>query len=421
MTPTETGAAAPAMPRFGEFIAMMALLMALTALSIDVMLPALPQIRDEFGLTDPNRMQLVVTSYVVGFAIGQLAQGPLSDWLGRKPVLLVGLAVYALASVGCLLSGTFEHLLAARFVQGMANAAPRVVAIAIVRDVYGGRRMAEVMSFVMLVFIIVPVIAPSVGGAFLLVGSWHLIFAFLAATALVALVWIGSRLPETRRREDAGTMSIGWVARAYAAAASNRLTLGYTVATGALFSALMGYINSAQQVFVDVYGLGSAFPLAFGGVALAIAAAAFVNGRIVERLGMRRISHAAMVGFLVVTVTHLALAMAVGTPPLALFLLLLAAALFCFGLMMPNFNAIAMEPMGRIAGTASSFVGAATTALGALGGYLIGRLFDGSVVPLLAGFAVGAAICACAVLVTERGRLFHPVNAPRGGPSREAP
>ena len=159
------------MPRFAEFVAMMALLMALTALSIDVMLPALPLIRDEYGLTDPNRMQLVVTAYIVGFAAGQLVHGPLSDWLGRKPVLLVGLAVYALASVGCLLAGSFEGLLAARAVQGLANAAPRVVAIAVVRDVYGGRRMAEVMSFVMVVFIIVPVLAPSIGGAFLLVAS----------------------------------------------------------------------------------------------------------------------------------------------------------------------------------------------------------------------------------------------------------
>ena len=201
MTPIDAAAPARSAPRFAEFVAMMALLMALTALSIDVMLPALPMIRDEFGLTDPNRMQLVVTSYVVGFAAGQLAHGPLSDWLGRKPVLLVGLAVYALASVGCLLAGSFEHLLAARVLQGVANAAPRVIAIAVVRDVYGGRRMAEVMSFVMVVFIIVPVLAPSIGGAFLLVGSWHLIFAFLAATSIAALAWLGIRLPETRDAE----------------------------------------------------------------------------------------------------------------------------------------------------------------------------------------------------------------------------
>ena len=163
---------------------MIAALMALTALSIDVMLPALPQIRAEFGLMDPNLQQLVITSYVVGFAVGQLFHGPLSDWLGRKPVLLVGLAVYAAASFACFAAGSFEMLLAARFVQGLANAAPRVVAIAVVRDVYGGRRMAEVMSFVMMVFIVVPVLAPTSAALFLLVGSWHLIFALLLAISL---------------------------------------------------------------------------------------------------------------------------------------------------------------------------------------------------------------------------------------------
>ena len=222
----------------------------------------------------------------------------MSDWLGRKPVLLVGLAVYALASVGCLLAGSFEHLLAARVLQGVANAAPRVIAIAVVRDVYGGRRMAEVMSFVMVVFIIVPVLAPSVGGAFLLVGSWHLIFAFLAATSIAALAWLGIRLPETRDaergRDDVG--SAGWRAP-MRRRRRNRLTLGYTLATGAVFSTLMGYINSAQQIFVDVYRLGAWFPVVFGGVALGVALASFVNGRMVERLGMRWISHWALVGF----------------------------------------------------------------------------------------------------------------------------
>jgi MFS transporter, DHA1 family, multidrug resistance protein len=410
MSNIDTAAPARTLPGFAEFVAMMALLMALTALSIDVMLPALPAIRDEFGLGDPNRMQLVVTSYVVGFAIGQLFHGPLSDWLGRKPVLLVGLAVYALASVGCLLAGSFEGLLAARVLQGVANAAPRVIAVAVVRDVYGGRRMAEVMSFVMVVFIIVPVIAPSIGGAFLLVGSWHLIFGFLAAAGIAALAWLGMRLPETRDAAAVGTMSVGWVARACATAASNRLTLGYTLATGAVFITLMGYINSAQQIFVDVYRLGPWFPAVFGAVAVAIAGASFFNGRMVERLGMRRISHWALVGFVATSLVHLAIALVAGTPPLPLFAVLLALALFCFGLMMPNFNAIAMEPMGRIAGTASSFIGAVTTAIAALGGYWIGRAFDGSVTPLLAGFAAGGLLGLALVVVTERGRLFHPVN-----------
>jgi MFS transporter, DHA1 family, multidrug resistance protein len=296
--------------------------------------------------------------------------------------------------------------------QGLANAAPRVIAVAVVRDIYGGRRMAEVMSFVMVVFIIVPVIAPTVGGAFLLVGSWHLIFAFLAAASLAALAWIGTRLPETRRPDAVADISLGWVGRAYRKAATTRQTVGYTLATGAIFSALMGYINSAQQVFVDVYKLGALFPLLFGGVAVAIAAASLFNGRMVERLGMRNISHRALLGFVAAGAAHLAIQLAVGTPPLPVFALLLGVELFCFGLIMPNFNAMAMEPMGQIAGTASSFIGALTTAVGAFGGFLIGRAFDGGVGALLWGFFLAGVASLLLTLVTERGRLFHRPGQP---------
>jgi DHA1 family bicyclomycin/chloramphenicol resistance-like MFS transporter len=406
MIQVQSAAPARSAPRFAEFVAMMATLMALTALSIDVMLPALPQIRDEFGLADPNRQQLVVSLYVVGFAFGQLFHGPLSDALGRKPVLLVGLAIYAVASFACIVAWSFDALLAARFLQGLANAAPRIVAIAVVRDIYGGRRMAEVMSFVMMVFIVVPVIAPSVGGAFLLVGSWHLIFAALCVVALAAVVWTGLRLPETRAPGERQPLSPAWLAGAFREAAGNRQTLGYTLATGAIFGALMGYINSAQQIFVEVYELGAWFPAVFGLVACAIALASFCNSRLVMRLGMRRISHAALLGFVAVACLHVGLA-AFGRPPLAAFVALLALALFCFGLIMPNFNAIAMEPMGRIAGTASSFVGAVTTALAAVLGLYVGQRFDGSVVPLLAGFAACGTLGLAIVLVTERGRLFR--------------
>jgi DHA1 family bicyclomycin/chloramphenicol resistance-like MFS transporter len=394
-------------PQFAEFVAMMALLMALTALSIDVMLPALPYMRAEFAVADANSQQLVVTSYVVGFAIGQFFQGPISDIFGRKPVLLVGLAVYALASFACVVAGSFEALLAARLLQGLANAAPRVVAVAVIRDVYGGRRMAEVMSFIMMIFIVVPVIAPSVGGAMLLVGSWHLIFAGLGAISLAALVWTGLRLPETRPPEARDPLSLSWLGGALRQVASNRFTLGYTLATGAIFGALMGYINSAQQVFVEVYGLGALFPVVFGLVACAIAFASFFNSRFVMRLGMRRISHTALLGFVAISLLHLAIEAAFGLPPLPVFLLMLALALFCFGLLMPNFNAIAMEPMGRIAGTASSFIGCVTTALGAVIGLVIGQAFDGTVVPLVAGFAICGVVGLVLVLLTERGRLFR--------------
>lgn len=394
-------------PGFLEFVTLIAALMALTALSIDVMLPALPAMRAEFGIDDANRQQLVLTSYVGGFALGQLFHGPLSDWLGRKPVLLVGLAVYALASFLCLAAHSFEALLAARVLQGIAGAAPRVVAVAVVRDTYGGRRMAEVMSFVMMVFIVVPVIAPSVGSAVLLVGTWHVIFAFLCAFALAVLAWAGLRLPETHPEAAREPMSVGWVARAFGQAMTTRQTLGYTLAVGVIFGSLMGYINSAQQIFVESYGAGDWFPVLFGCVAATLALAAFFNSRFVMTIGMRKVSHAALVGFCVTGVLHLGIDLVGGQPPLGVFVPLMAVTLFCFGLIMPNFNALAMEPMGRIAGTASSFFGAVTTAIGAGLGLAVGQQFDGSVTPLLVGFAAFGLVALAIVFVTEKGRLFH--------------
>lgn len=405
MTDTSPVASARPMPRFGEFVAMMAALMAMTALSVDIMLPALPQIRADFGIADANAQQLVITAYVVGFAVGQFFHGPLSDGLGRRAVLFGGLAAYTLASIGCFVAGSFEMLLVARVVQGLANAAPRIVAVAVVRDIYGGRRMAEVMSFVMMIFIVAPVVAPSLGGAFLLMGSWHLIFVFLTLLGAGNLVWMALRLPETRPAEGREPISLGWVMAAFGQAIANRQTLGYTLATGIVFGSLMGYINAAQQIYVDIYGLGALFPVVFGACALALAVASFVNSQLVGRLGMRRVSHAAILGFLVSGAIHAGLALTVGVP-LGLFVTLLSVSLFCFGLMMPNFNALAMEPMGRIAGTASSFVGAVTTALGAGLGLWIGQAYDGTIVPLTVGFAALGFMGLVVVLVTERGRLF---------------
>jgi MFS transporter, DHA1 family, multidrug resistance protein len=393
------------MPTFSEFVAMMGALMALTALSIDIMLPALPQIREAMALADENQQQLVVTLYLLGFAVGQLFHGPLSDRFGRKPVLLAGLSVYAAASFACTIVGEFTPLLVARFIQGAANAAPRVIAVAVVRDVYGGRRMAEVMSFVMMVFIIAPVVAPSLGGGLLLVGDWHVVFAFLTAFAVAVLGWMALRLPETRPAAMREPMSPVWLFRAFREAVTTRQTLCYTLATGAVFGSLMGYVNSAQQLFADVYLLGPLFPLAFGCAAAAIAVASFVNSRIVGRVGMRRVSHLALLGFLATALLHLAIEALTGAPPLGVFLLLLAASLFCFGLVMPNFNAIAMEPMSRIAGTASSFIGAVTTGIAAGLGWAIGQSYDGTLTPLLFGFVAFGALSLLAILVTERGRL----------------
>ena len=391
--------------RFPEFVALIAGMMALTALSIDVMLPALPAVASGFGISDPNRQQLVVTAYLLGFAIGQPLCGPLSDRFWRKPVVIAGLCIYAIGSLGAVFAPDFTALLWSRVAQGLGAASPRIMAMAIVRDRFAGRAMARVMSFVMMVFIIVPILAPALGEAILVVAPWRWIFGFLAAAGLLALLWSVLRLPETRRRGDRMPLSLGGLWLALRTVLSDRCSIGYTIALGFMFGNLMSYIGSAQQIFVDTYGLGQLFPVAFGGIACFMALSSLVNSRLVMRLGMRRISHAALISYIAVC-GAMAVAGYPEQPPLLVFCGFLAATFFFFGLTVPNFNAMAMEPLGHIAGMASSVLGSYTTAAGALFGWIIGQAYDGTVRPLEIGLSVMAVLALVTVLFTEKGRLF---------------
>ncbi len=386
---------------FVEFVGLTALLMALTALSIDIMLPALPALGAALGVASDNDRQLVVITYMVGFAGGQLLYGPLSDHFGRRPVLLLGIAIYIAGSLIALTAPSFTTLLVARLVQGFGAASPRVVAIAIVRDLYSGRQMARVMSFAMMVFIIVPVLAPSVGQLLLFAGSWRSPFFALLAVGLVAAVWASLRLPETGEAALGARPAMALLP-AFRAAILNPQTVGYGVSQGLLLGCLLAYVASAQQVFVEVFDLGLAFPLAFGAVASTVALASFINTRIVVRHGMRRVSHTALAGYIAVAVL-LAVLARLGLASLPVFLCLIAMAFFLFGLTAPNFNALAMEPQGHNAGMASSVIGSMSTATGAVIGGSIGRAFDGSVLPLALGL-VGASLTAFAIVALVEGR-----------------
>lgn len=406
----------PASPRptlsFAEFVGIVAMLMALTALSVDIMLPALPAIDAAFAIADPNDRQLVVTAYMLGFAAGQPVYGPLSDRFGRKPVLLAGLGIFVLASLGTVLVDSFSGLLVLRALQGIGAASPRVVGIAVVRDRFGGRDMARVMSFVMILFVILPVLAPAMGSGILLVGDWHLIFLALLGFGAAVAAWMQTRLPETRPPELREPLSATWLGRALLLTVTTRATLGYTIAAALIFGPLLGYINSAQQIFLDVFEIGELFPVFFGLIAIALAFAAFLNGSLVGRLGMRPLSHGAAIAFVIVSAAHLAYVLYEPAPSVWLFCGFLAANLFCFGIMMPNFNAMAMEPLGQVAGTAASFVGCVTTAGAAAFGWYVGHLYNGTVVPLVAGYLVLGALALVAVAVTEHGRLFRAHHGP---------
>lgn len=389
-----------------ELVGLVAALMAIGALSIDVMLPALPEIGASLGVTADNDRQLVIVVYVMAAGLAQLVYGPLADALGRRKVLLGSLALSVIATALCAASYSFPLFLAARGIQGIANAAARVVAMALVRDLSVGRRMAQIMSTALTVFMIVPILAPGIGQLILLFGPWRGVFVMLLSASLSVLLWVWLRLPETLPAAMRIPMSVRGSLRAYRQVIASRVTLGYTLAQTLGFGAMFSYLTSAQQVFGEVFGLGALFPLAFASVAVTLSAAQFTNSRFVMRFGMHRLSHAAAVAFALVSGLHAAVAHGLGDEPLGLFLALLLPAMFMFGFVNANFSAIAMEPMGKLAGSASAFTGFVTTVGGALFGGMVGRAYDGTAAPLLTGHAMLGAGSVLVVLITERGRLF---------------
>lgn len=388
-----------------EFIALMAALMALNALAIDVMLPALPYMGEALGVTSENERQYVVASYMLGMGIAVLGFGPLTDRFGRRAPLLLGMGIYILAAIAAVFAPSFAILIVLRFIQGMGAASVRVIATAVVRDRYSGREMAEVMSLTFMVFMAIPIIAPGIGQVILLVGDWHNIFIFMGLLAAAFWLWTWFRLPETLPETQRRPLSIKAVIDGFRLVFTNRVAFSYGLAGMFLFGALFGFISSAQQIYVDIYGLGVYFPVAFAAMAGLMAVSSFTNSRIVRRLGMRRLSHGAVLSFTAFSGVWLAFALT-GFLPLWLFFSLLAVIMFSFGWAASNMNSLSMEPLGAVAGTASAVFGFIQTVGGALIGSYTGQHFDGTTVPAATGyFAMGVLALIC-ILVAERGRLF---------------
>ena len=397
---------------FREFVLLIAAIMALNPLALDMMLPALPEIGAAFRVTSANHLQTVLSIFLVGFGVGQFVIGPLSDRFGRRPVLLGGMALYAIASMLTLIAPSFETLLLARALQGLSTAATRVIATSVVRDCYVGRRMAGVMSLAQMVFISVPVLAPSLGQLVMFTShEWHSVFVVLLVYGVGILGWTAWRMPETLAIDKRKSLAVRDVLGYYRETLTNRQTLGYAVAAGFIIGTMFAYVFSAQQVFTEVYRLGPYFPLAFGVIALGIAVAGFLNARFVGRLGMRVISHAALCGYMAASVIMLTAA-SLGMLPLPVYMGLAMVTLFTFGFMVANFTALAMEPLGHIAGTASSLFGSITTLIGIVVGSLIGQAYDGTMVPLATGYFLSTLMAFTVVLVTEKGRLFQATRQP---------
>jgi len=396
---------------FREFVAIVAAIMALNPLAMDLMLPALPDVASAFHISNANHVQAVLSVFLTGFGAGQFIIGPLADRFGRRPILLGGLTVYGIASLLAIVAPSFETLLLARGLQGLSTAAALVIATSIVRDCYSGRRMASVMSLAMMIFISVPVIAPSFGQAIMLLAEWHGIFIVLLVYGVLTLSWIIIRLPETLPLTERKSLAVREVANNFLQTIKNRQTFGYAIAAGSVQGILFGYVLSSQQIFTGIYGLGHYFPLAFAAIAIGIAIAGFLNSRIVGRYGMRMISHIALVGQLAIATVMLTAALT-GWLSLSLFMILATASLFTFGLMFSNFSALAMEPQGHIAGTASSLFGSVTTLIGIAVGTAIGQYYDGTLIPLATCALLSSVVALAVVFVVEKGRLFTPHNVP---------
>jgi DHA1 family bicyclomycin/chloramphenicol resistance-like MFS transporter len=395
---------APAQPGI-EFVLLLAFTISLVALSIDSMLPALPQIAHDLGADDPNDRQMVITVLFAGFGIAQILYGPVSDSVGRKPAIYAGFAVFTLGSIICLIARDFNTMLIGRFLQGFGAAGPRTVVVAMVRDRYEGRAMARIMSLVTSVFILVPVLAPSIGQGILLVAHWRAIYWMLLILGMGTGLWFALRQEETldlaRRRE----LSLGRILRAIVEVFRNRISFGYMTATGLVFGAFIGYLASSQQIFQEMYGVGKWFAVYFGVLAISFGAASLLNAKLVMRFGMRLLSSRAQWAHTLLSICFVAVVLAYGGhPPLWLFVSYMMTTFFMVGLLFGNFNALAMAPLGHIAGVGAAVIGACTTFISVGAGSIIGNAYQGTILPLVISFAILGVLSLIVTYWAERGR-----------------
>ena len=363
------------------------------ALSIDAMLPALPQIGDELGVANPNDRQLVISIIFLGSALGQIFFGPLSDKTGRKPAIYSGYVLFITGSLIAIFSMNFPVMLLGRILQGLGLAAPQAVTMALVRDRFEGRTMAQVMSFAMTVLILVPMIAPTIGQGILLLAGWRSIFGSFLLFAVVTLTWFALRIPETLALENRVPFSLGRIVHSIQEILKIRAALGYTLTAGLVNGFFLGYLNSSQQIFQEQYALGEAFPLYFAMIALSLGIASFLNARLVMRYGMRQLIRSALAIVFGLAVIFLGVSLAfTGQPPLWSLMAYLMVSFFCTGILFGNLNALVMQPLGHLAGVGAAVVGSITTLISMLLGIMIGRSYNGTVLPLVIGMVILTAI-----------------------------
>ena len=401
---SDTSLAKPAL-RLPEFVALMSLTTSLVALSIDAILPALGEMGRALAVGDPKDSQLIVTLFILGMVFGEAFFGPLSDAIGRKKAILLGLAIYGAGTLVAMTADTLEQVLLGRIIQGVGVSGPKIASRALIRDQFEGAAMARILSFIMMVFILVPMLAPALGQAILLIADWRGIFnAFLAIAAVVAL-WLQLRQPETLTPERRIRFSPATILANGLLILRHGPVMAYTFAAGFIFGALLLYLSTVQAIFADLYGVGERFALYFAILALGIGLASFSNSQLVMRHGMQRLSVIALLGLILFSTALLAVALAHGgVPPFALFMALCFAAFFCNGLLFGNLNALAMQSLGRVAGLGASMIASVSSLVAVVLSVAAGRFYDETVVPLAGGFLLAGVVSLALVLAARRSR-----------------
>lgn len=394
-----------------ELVSLLAMLSATVAFSLDAMLPALPQISDALTPDAPNRVQLVIGSFVLGLGIGTFFTGALSDAFGRRPIAVGGALVYCAAALVAALSPNLETLLLARFVQGLGAAGPRVTAMAIARDLFSGRRMAQVLSYVIFVFTLTPVFAPSLGWAIAQAFGWRGIFASFAVFSFISVAWLLIRLPETLPPENVRPFRPGKLMDGTREILGNRRVVLATLVQTLIFGTLFSALASSQQVFEEVFERGTTFPLWFGLMAVLASFSNLINARIVVTLGMREVVRRVLLiqgGF---TLIYLALQVTDTMPPALAFpigFLWYTSIFYLAGFGIGNMNALALEPLGHMAGLAASIITACATIGAALLTVPIGLAFDGTLLPLT--FGVGVLVMIALVVLRQLSEDVAPAS-----------
>ncbi|NIA67397.1 multidrug effflux MFS transporter [Pelagibius litoralis] len=386
-----------------EFVALLSLTTSLTALSIDAILPALQAIGQAFTVANANDTQFIVTLFILGMVFGEILFGPLSDAIGRKRAILAGLLIYCIGTLVAMAAFSFEQVIIGRIIQGIGVSGPKIASRALIRDLYEGRAMARIMSFIFMVFILVPMLAPALGQGVMLVAGWRAIFILFLVLAAVVALWLGLRQPETLTPERRIRLSPSTLFSNAVLIVRHAKVMAYTLSAGLIFGALLLYVSTAQAIFIDLYDAGDRFPLYFAMLASGVGVASFSNGQLVMRYGMHRLTVIALGGLIFFAGALLVVASQTeGIPSFPVFMGLFFLMFFNFGLLFGNLNAMAMESLGRVAGLGASVIASVSSLLAVALSVSVGRFYDQTVIPLAVGFILAGALSLVLVLAANR-------------------